>query len=40
MRDSFADRMEQCLERLGRGKPLLVEHLHDEANFGKRAGGF
>ena len=34
MPDSFADRMEERLERLGRGKPLLVEHLHDEANFG------
>ena len=34
MPDSFADRMEECLTRLGRGKPLLVECLHDEANFG------
>ena len=34
MPDTFAERMEQCLERLGRGKPLLVEHVHDQANFG------
>lgn len=34
MPDSFADRMEECLARLGRGKPVLVECLHDEANFG------
>ncbi|MCY4166349.1 MAG: hypothetical protein OXF03_09470 [Gammaproteobacteria bacterium] len=34
MPNSFANRMEECLAGLGRGKPLLVECLHDEANFG------
>ena len=33
MPDSFADRMEGCLARLGRGKPRLVECVHDGANF-------
>ena len=34
MPDSFVGRMKERLERLGRGKPLLIEQLHDAANFG------